>query len=153
MRKFKCGYYINRDKFYKILKGDKYRLETSYDPSSYPGIKCKFYFNNDEGYDKDLQKGLIDEEDRNMKLSELDDNKKYTEISFMIFRTGSCLIVGNCTEKILRFVYKFIRNILKNEYVNIKTPSDNEEIKEKKEKQRKKIISVSKEYFNELTKM
>ncbi len=150
---FKCGYYINRDKFYKILKGDKYRLETSYDPSSYPGIKCKFYFNNDKGYDKDIQKGLIDEEDRNMKLSELDDNKKYTEVSFMIFRTGSCLIVGNCTENILRFVYEFIRNILKNEYINIKTPSDNEEIKEKKEKQRRKIISVSKEYFNELIKM
>tara|TARA_X000000950_G_C13794480_1_gene610815 strand:+ start:32 stop:1159 length:1128 start_codon:yes stop_codon:yes gene_type:complete len=149
---FKCGYYINRDKFYKILKGDKYRLETSYDPSSYPGIKCKFYFNNDKGYDKDIQKGLIDEEDRNMKLSELDDNKKYTEISFMIFRTGSCLIVGNCTENILRFVYEFIRDILKNEFINIKTPSDSEEIKEKKEKQRKKIISVSKDYFNQLIK-
>ncbi len=149
---FKCGYYINRDKFYKILKGDKYRLETSYDPSSYPGIKCKFYFNNDKGYDKEIQKGLIDEEDRNMKLSELDDNKKYTEISFMIFRTGSCLIVGNCTENILRFVYEFIRDILKNEFINIKTPSDSEEIKEKKEKQRKKIISVSKDYFNQLIK-
>ncbi len=149
---FKCGYYINRDKFYKILKGDKYRLETSYDPSSYPGIKCKFYFNNHEQFDKQLQKGLIDEEDRNMKLSELDDNNKYTEISFMIFRTGSCLIVGNCTERILRFVYEFIRDILKNEYLNIRTVSDNEEIKEKKEKQRKKIISVSKEYYNKLIK-
>ena len=149
---FKCGYYINRDKFYKILKGDKYRLETSYDPSSYPGIKCKFYFNNHEHFDKQIQKGLIDEEDRNMKLSELDDNKKYTEISFMIFRTGSCLIVGNCTERILRFVYEFIRDILKNEYLNIRTASDNEEIKEKKEKQRKKTISVSKEYYNKLIK-
>ena len=78
-----------------------------------------------------MQKGQIDEEDRNMKLSELVDNNKYTEVSFMIFRTGSCLIVGNCTEKILRFVYNFIKNMLETEYVNIKTIADITEIKKK----------------------
>ena len=96
---FNCGYFINRDKLYSILKSNKYQLETAYDPCSYPGVKCKFYYNNKEDFDIEKQKGLIHDSDRNMKLSELDDYKKYTEISFMIFRTGSVLIVGNCTEK------------------------------------------------------
>ena len=75
------------------------------------------------------------------------DNNKYTEVSFMIFRTGSCLIVGNCTEKILRFVYNFIKNMLETEYVNVKTTADIAEIKEKKIKQRKKIINVTSDYY------
>jgi len=144
---FKCGYFIDRDKLYMILKDNKYGIETAYDPTSYPGIKCKFYFNNHKPFDNDLQKGQIDEEDRNMKLSELVDNNKYTEVSFMIFRTGSCLIVGNCTEKILRFVYNFIKNMLETEYVNVKTTADIAEIKEKKIKQRKKIINVTSDYY------
>ena len=41
---FNCGYFINRDKLYDILKSNKYQLETAYDPCSYPGVKCKFYF-------------------------------------------------------------------------------------------------------------
>ena len=83
-----------------------------------------------------------------MKLSELDDYKKYTEVSFMIFRTGSVLIVGNCTEKILRFVYDFIKNLLQSEYSIIYAPGNNEQSKVKKEKIRKKIIYVTNEYYN-----
>ncbi len=144
---FKCGYYIDRDKLYVILKDKKYCIETAYDPTSYPGIKCKFYFNNHKPFDVEVQKGLIEEEDRNMKLSELEDNNKYTEVSFMIFRTGSCLIVGNCTEKVLRFVYNFIKSIFEKEYFNIKTVADNVEVKEKKIKQRKKAIYVTNDYY------
>lgn len=141
---FNCGYYINRDKLYSILRSDKYAIETAYDPCSYPGVKCKYYFNNSKPFDKNFQNGLIEDDDKNMKLYELDDNKKYTEISFMIFRTGSCLIVGNCTEKILRFVYDFIKNILYQEYSYISVPSDIEPVKEKKEKLRKKTINITK---------
>ena len=83
-----------------------------------------------------------------MKLSELDDYKKYTEVSFMIFRTGSVLIVGNCTEKILRFVYDFIKTLLQSEYSIIYAPGNNEQSKVKKEKIRKKIIHVTNEYYN-----
>jgi hypothetical protein len=117
---FNCGYYINRERLHSILRSDKYRIESAYDPCSYPGVKCKFYFNNELGFDKQLQKGHISENDRNMKMTELGDNKKYTEVSFMIFRTGSCLIVGNCNEKILKFIFEFIKNILYAEYHNIK---------------------------------
>jgi hypothetical protein len=147
---FNCGYYINREKLHAILRGNKYRIESSYDPCSYPGVKCKYYFNNEKGFDKaDEQNGQVLLEDRGMKMSELGDNKKYTEVSFMIFRTGSCLIVGNCTEKILMFVYEFIKNILADEYRNIYVTNDEPVVKNKKTKLRKKTFSATHDYYQE----
>jgi len=138
---FNCGFYINRDKLYHILKSEKYKIESAYDPCSYPGVKCKYYFNNTLEFDKDLQNGQIMLEDRKMKMSELNDYSKYTEISFMIFRTGSCLIVGNCTERILRFVFDFIKKILEDEYNNIIVKNETVACKIKKTKLRKKTIT------------
>jgi hypothetical protein len=148
---FNCGFYINREKLHSILC-KKYRIETAYDPCSYPGVKCKFYFNNEEGLDSNLQSGKIMEEDRNMKMSELGDNKKYTEVSFMIFRTGSCLIVGNCSENILNFIYNFIKKILADEYSEINIANEDSIIKNKKPKLRKKLISVSQTFINNISK-
>ena len=129
---FNCGYFINREKLHSILKGPKYGIEASYDPCSYPGVKCKFYFNNDLGIENlEKQTGRIMQEDRSMKMSELIDNKKYTEVSFMIFRTGSCLIVGNCSEQILIYIYQFIRNIFENEYSVISIKNEEPIIKNK----------------------
>ena len=146
---FNCGYYINREKLHAILRSDKYRIESAYDPCSYPGVKCKFYFNNELGFDEGVQNGQINQEDRNMKLSELNDNKKYTEISFMIFRTGSCLIVGNCSERILKYVFEFIKKILTDEYHLINVKNEEPIIKNKKVKLRKKTILMSKTYYND----
>ena len=70
----------------------------------------------------------------------------------MIFRTGSCLIVGNCTERILRFVYDSIKQILHNEYYNIAVKNVTSEIKIKKEKIRKKTIILTREYLDEIIK-
>jgi TATA-box binding protein (TBP) (component of TFIID and TFIIIB) len=145
---FNCGFFINRDKLYAILRSEKYGIETAYEPCSYPGVKCKFYFNNDIGFDEVKQNGKIILEDRNMKMSELIENKKYTEVSFMIFRTGSCLIVGNCSEKILRFIYNFIKNILEAEYINIHVESEVQVIKNKNVKLRKKTVFMTNEYYN-----
>jgi len=144
---FNCGFYINREKLYSILRSDKYGIETAYDPCSYPGVKCKFYFNNDIGFDVALQNGRILAHERNMKMSELDDNKKYTEVSFMIFRTGSCLIVGNCSERILLFIFDFIKNILKAEYEKISVVSEEPVVKAKKSKLRKKNVTISNNYY------
>jgi hypothetical protein len=145
---FNCGFFINREKLYTILRSEKYGIETAYDPCSYPGVKCKFYFNHDFGFDPDIQNGKIIVNDRSMKMSELDDNKKYTEVSFMIFRTGSCLIVGNCSEKILLFIFEFIKNILKNEYYQIHTANEEVVVKNKKTKIRKKKINISQSYYD-----
>jgi len=64
------------------------------------------------------------------------------EVSFMIFRTGSVLIVGNCTEKILYIIYNFIKEILKNEYrdIAIDTGVPKKVIKKKKRVRKKKIL-------------
>lgn len=145
---FNCGYYINRDRLYSILRGNKYRIETAYDPCSYPGVKCKFYFNTEFGFDKTKQTGQPVKADRTLKMSELCDAKQYIEISFMIFRTGSCLIVGNCTENILYYVFDFIKQILRDEYHEVRVETDNALVREKKTKLRKKQISMTLEYYN-----
>ena len=147
---FNCGFYINRDKLYSILR-NKYNIESAYDPCSYPGVKCKFYYNN-EINDTGTQRGTICKDDHSKKISELNDTLKYTEVSFMIFRTGSCLIVGNCTEKILRFVFEFIKTTLQTEYSDIKAPTEVTTQKQKQIKVRKKTIVLSSEIYNKIIK-
>jgi hypothetical protein len=142
---FKCGFYINREKLHNIMKTSKYAIETAYEPCSYPGVKCKFYFNNEIGFDVDHQLGQVRSEDRSMKLSELNDDQKYTEISFMIFRTGSVIIVGNCSEKVLLFVYDFIKKMLREEYMHICASNETPKAKDKMIKIRKKTIYVTPE--------
>lgn len=145
---FNCGFYINRDRLYSILR-NKYNIESAFDPCSYPGVKSKFYYNN-EIKDDSIQTGVVTKDDYSKKLSELSDTVKYTEVSFMIFRTGSCLIVGNCTEKILRFVFTFIKNVLQTEYSAICAPYEKVVQKPKQEKVRKKTIIVSSENYNNI---
>ena len=147
---FNCGYYIDRERLYNILTS-KYGIECSFDPCSYPGVKCKYYFNNENSFDEKEQTGQISNEDRKMKMSDLGDYKKYTEVSFMVFRTGSCLIVGNCSEKILRFIFQFLKNVLYTEYYHIYIANEFSTIKEKKFKQKKKKIVVTALYLEQLT--
>ena len=110
---FNCGFYINRDNLNDILK-NKYNLNVSYDPCSYPGIQCKYMI---EDY----------------------------KVSFMIFRTGSVLIVGKCDEDVLYKVYNFIKKILIDEYKNIVSTTKFQEKVKKDEnrKVKKKIIYIN----------
>jgi hypothetical protein len=140
---FNCGYFINRERLYNILISSKYGLESSFDPCNYSGVKCRYYFNNDIGLNKELQRGVILDEDKQMKLSVLMECKKYTEVSLMIFRTGSCIIVGNCSEKILRFIFEFIKEILIVEYENICFNNDVPQVKPKTFKLIKKSINFA----------
>jgi hypothetical protein len=110
-------------------------------------VKCKFYFNHDLGFDPEKQRGTIMQSDCLQKMSELGYNKKYTEVSFMIFRTGSCLIVGNCSEPILRFIFEFIKTILKEEFSEISVASEETVAKVKHNKIRKRTILVSQENY------
>ena len=151
---FECNYNINRDALHAILRSDKYKIDTTFDSCSYPGVKCKFYFCNKNGFDLEKQRGVILQEDCHLMVDELIESKKYTKVSFMIFRTGGCLIVGNCSEEILTFVYDFVKNILKDEYQNIYMSKENiGPIEPKKKKLRKRKITVSTSYLSNLKKI
>jgi TATA-box binding protein (TBP) (component of TFIID and TFIIIB) len=134
---FNCGFFINREVLYDILKM-KYNLQAIYDPCSYPGIQCKFYYNPDIGIQNGCQ---ISEDNKHL-------YKNVKEVSFMIFRTGSVLIVGKCDESVLMEIYEFLKIILSNEFKNIcqKNINDIEQlgnkIKDKKKKIRRKNIVV-----------
>jgi hypothetical protein len=136
---FNCGFFIDREILYDVLRY-KYNIHAIYDPCSYPGIQCKFYYNPDI----DIQLGCqISEENRHL-------YKNINEISFMIFRTGSVLIVGKCDENVLMIIYEYLKIILNNEFKNIcqKNMNMNDSAllklkdKNKKKKIRKKIIIV-----------
>ena len=47
------------------------------------------------------------------------DPEKYIEISFMVFRTGSVLIVGKCEDYVLHDIYGFIKELLRVEYSSV----------------------------------
>lgn len=84
---FNCGFYINREKLFDILKY-KYQINSVFDACSYPGIQCKYIYQD-------------------------------YKISFMIFRTGSVLIVGKCDDDTLYTIFDVIKNILRTEFYNI----------------------------------
>jgi hypothetical protein len=139
---FNCGFFINRETLCDILKY-KYDIQCIYDPCSYPGIQCKFYFNPD--LDIDNQSGSQISEENKKKY------KNIKQVSFMIFRTGSVLIVGRCDESILMIIYNYIKIVLNNEYKNIHqkivklTNEPDVEIKnkDKKKKIRRKNIIIN----------
>ena len=112
---FSCGFYVDRQKLHQLLKF-QYNIHSLYDPCSYPGIQCKFFYNNNNKLDNGVC--CCDKKCFNLKKGENKENK-CLEISFMIFRTGSVLIVGHCDESILHKVYEFLKNIFINEYKNI----------------------------------
>jgi hypothetical protein len=140
---FNCGYYIDRDKLYDILKY-KYRINSNYDSCSYPGIQCKFFYCVDSIDSTNcIQTGQQPTPTIITNKSEYDvDSKKYIEISFMVFRTGSVLIVGKCEDYVLHDIYAFIKELLRVEYSNVGSHIINHEdvIKKHVPKLRTRII-------------
>ena len=130
---FNCGYYISREILFDILK-QKYNIQCIYDPCSYPGIQCKFYYNPNV----EVQSG---------KQISAEDKEKYpniVEVSFMIFRTGSILIVGMCDDNVLYVIYDFLKKILIEEYHKINQRVVQKDVvdKTKDKKIRKKNILI-----------
>jgi hypothetical protein len=125
---FNCGYFINRDKLYNILKY-KYRINSNYDACSYPGIQSKFYY----------IPGLEHQTGQHPPANEI---HKASEISFMIFRTGSVLIVGRCGENVLHCIYDFLKKLLEEEYPEIGNHLNIIQPKKQNVKLRRKVINV-----------
>jgi hypothetical protein len=142
---FTCGYTIDRDKLQNILKSSKYNIETAYDPCSYPGVKCKYYYNNELSQSE--QTGTMMKSDDKLTMEQLSKSSKYTVVSFMIFRTGSVLIVGNCNEEELNDIYIFIKRILEDEYDELYVVGEPQVTKDKTLKIRKRKILINNEFF------
>ena len=67
----------------------KYNIKCGMDSCSYPGIQCKYLLKNNQ------------------------------EISFMIFRTGSVLIVGKCNDDDLFEIYNFLKKSFKTSFIKL----------------------------------
>ena len=151
---FNCGYLINRDKLYDLLK-NKYNINSSYDPCSYPGIQCNFFYDirldKQTGIqpmvDKSKDKKTIAKENKAI----TNENKRIFKVSFMIFRTGSVLVVGRCDDIMINDIYLFIKDILSNEYDNINVNNEITYIDKQTKKNRvckKKKLKINPNYFN-----
>jgi hypothetical protein len=145
---FNCGFYIDREVLYEILKY-KYNINCMYDPCSYPGIQCKFYYDPDlvkQTGNKITKENLLSKDMVYKKKEKTDKNSKIVEVSFMIFRTGSILIVGMCQDNVLYIIYEFIKDLLITEHHKINQKNILvREVKDKKKKLRKKNIYVTNE--------
>lgn len=117
---FSCGFFVKRYELCTILK-TKYNISAVYDPCSYPGIQCKIYYNEDK----------------------VCTSIHPIVVSFMVFRTGSVLIVGKCSEKIIREIYKYLSDILIKEYGEIVNTNCNHSKKNVLSRKSKKIILLS----------
>jgi hypothetical protein len=139
---FNCGYFINRDKLFNILKY-KYRIHSNYDSCSYPGIQCKFYYIPELG--EENQTGQKPNPSMSSSCPYPYSIETINEISFMIFRTGSVLIVGRCGENVLYCIYNFLKKLLEAEYPEIGNQLNILEPKKHNTKLRKKTINVLEE--------
>lgn len=92
----------------------KYKIKCGMDSCSYPGIQCKYKLKNNK------------------------------EVSYMIFRTGSILIVGKCDDDELDEIYRYLKDIFKNEYYNICEEESELEKSEKEKKNNKKLHPIKK---------
>ena len=115
---FSCNYYIDREKLYRILKY-KYKINSAYDPCSYPGIQCEFYYKKSNNRLLCEQTGKQPAALGQTQLVEEGKENDHMKVSFMIFRTGSVLIVGKCTEPILYEIYDFLCKLFIVEYLEI----------------------------------
>ena len=91
----------------------------TYDPCSYPRNSMQILLQQKH---KILKVSVIVKHNVEKKIIKIKVEKGIVvEISFMIFRTGSILIVGHCEEDVLYLIYEFLKIILAREYYNIKT--------------------------------
>jgi len=108
---FSTGFLVDREILYNTLR-KKYGMQGRYDPCSYPGIQCDFYLDPEACF----QTGApppIDATDA--------EKDRFVRMSFMVFRTGSVLIVGRCTENQLNEIYAALCRILAAEYMSVST--------------------------------
>ena len=140
---FSANYLIDRQKLSVILK-QKYRVLTTYDPCSYPGVQSKFYY---------LESRAIQD---GRPPADCEASLPHIVVPVMIFRTGSVLIVGKFDDDVLMWVYEFVKKVLHEQYAAVHTGTsaerdadncdgngDGAETKEHVRKSKKRFIQVT----------
>lgn len=105
---FSANYLVDREKLSQVLR-QHYRILTTYDPCSYPGVQSKFYYVETRA----VQDGRP--------LAECENQLPHIVVPVMVFRTGSVLIVGKFDDDVLMWVYEFIKNVLRDQYAVIQS--------------------------------
>jgi hypothetical protein len=135
---FDCNYYIQLEKMHEILV-HKYQIQAIYDPCNYPGIQCSFYYYAGQINQTGIQH--MTESKKYKKESKL--HPETIRISFMIFRTGSVLIVGKIkNDEIKEDIYRYLVQMFKEEYPEICAPAtfDGSQVKKKKKGKKRKLF-------------
>lgn len=114
---FWCGFGLDRDKVVDMMI-NKYQLETTYDPSKYPGVVCRYYTRDDCDTcgvcpcNPPCSTLEIGNGKGRKRAAAVGDHKPCLPMTFMMFRTGSVLIVGRCGDELLSRVHKFVATVL-----------------------------------------
>ena len=149
---FWCGFGLDRDKVVNLMR-EQCKLETSYDPSTYPGVICRFYEARGEGVGKALP-GVcpcakscstlrIGDKRKTAKNKEPESPNACVKLTFMLFRTGSVLIVGRCDRSLLQKVHNHVAMLLiENRALIENGPGEKPVPKRTEKKQRKRDIYV-----------
>jgi hypothetical protein len=155
---FWCGLGLDRDKIVELMR-TVYGLETSYDPTNYPGVICRYY-QPTQNCTEDTHGRcpcnppcstlrIGDKKRKGKKLSpeqeaEADNTGKCQKLTFMLFRTGSVLIVGRCTQELLEEVHRFVaRALLEHKDAVRQGPGQQPSKKVVRKKSRKRTIWVT----------
>jgi hypothetical protein len=139
---FNCGFYLDRAKLADILKYE-HGFHVSYDPCSYPGIQSKYFMTPGGG----LGDGVCRCPESCAGKRGGARKGRCREVSFMVFRTGSVLIVGHCDETALGQLYGALANIVATAYPRIAVPGESapRTPKSTRERPRRRTILVKRQ--------
>jgi hypothetical protein len=147
---FWCGFGLDRDKVVTLMR-EQCKLETSYDPSNYPGVICRFYEARGDKAGtappgvcpcaKSCSTIRIGDKRKATKNKDSESPDACVKLTFMLFRTGSVLIVGRCDRVLLQKVHNHIaRLLLSNRALIENGPGEKPTTKRTEKKQRKRTI-------------
>tara|TARA_Y100000996_G_scaffold413883_1_gene403226 strand:- start:26 stop:757 length:732 start_codon:yes stop_codon:yes gene_type:complete len=106
---FDIGYKVNREVLYRYMIENN--IFSTYEPCTYPGVNIKYYFNNNNNNTGICQCDSICH-------GKLDGNgnNRCKKITIAVFKSGKIIITGGQNIIQVNSAFKFINNILINNY-------------------------------------
>ena len=132
------GFEIKRDILHDLLVNE-YNIFSSYEPCIYPGVNSKYYFNN--LYLNNEFKGKCYCDVYCNGKGDGNGEGKCKKITISLFQSGSIIITGARSMSQINIAYKFINNILNDNYELVKK---NEILTLGPMNEKKKVIKLNK---------